>query len=198
MAEKVNDKEKDILKEENSGSSSGATDRSESKSKSKKSRSKKQSSSLKNDERLIHLEEKLQEVNDKYLRLYSEFDNFRKRTLREKTEMSKTASEDLIIQLLPVIDDFERALKSMDESNIDTHTIDGIKLIYNKFYGVLKQKGLEPIQATGEPFDVDFHDAMTNIPAPSEDMKGKVVDEIEKGYTLNGKVIRYSKVVVGN
>ena len=99
-----------------------------------------------------------------------------------------------------MIDDLERALKSTVklENGSDTVTADGIQLIYNKFKGLLAQKGLEPISSMGESFNVDYHDALTNIPAPSEDMKGKVVDEIEKGYTLNGKVIRFSKVVVGN
>jgi molecular chaperone GrpE len=142
---------------------------------------------------------KYNELNDKYLRLYSEFDNYRKRTQKERIEQSKYASEEIIVALLPVIDDLERALKSVvkTESGTEMVTADGIQLIYNKFKGLLMQKGLEPIPAAGEPFNVDYHDALTNIPAPSEDMKGKVVDEIEKGYKLNGKVIRYSKVVVG-
>lgn len=142
---------------------------------------------------------KYNELNDKYLRLYSEFDNYRKRTQKERIEQSKYASEEIIVSLLPVIDDLERALKLTvkTESGTDMVTSDGIQLIYNKFKGLLMQKGLEPVPAIGEPFDVDFHDALTNIPAASEDMKGKVVDEIEKGYKLNGKVIRYSKVVVG-
>jgi molecular chaperone GrpE len=197
MAENIKEQDKDILKEEESGATPKAG-KPEGNGKSKKSKSKKQTAADKKEEQIEQLGEKLQEVNDKYLRLYSEFDNFRKRTLKEKTELSKTASEDLILQLLPVIDDFDRALKSIREGEGDNNITDGIRLIYNKFYGILKQKGLEPINAIGEPFDVDFHDAVTNIPAPSEDLKGKVVDEIEKGYTLNGKVIRYSKVVVGN
>lgn len=143
---------------------------------------------------------KYNELNDKYLRLYSEFDNYRKRTIKEKIEFSKTASEDVILSLLPVIDDLERALASAftAEGEKEVVTKDGIQLIYQKFKGLLTQKGLEVIPSVGEAFNVDFHDALTNIPAPSEDMKGKVVDEIEKGYKLNGKVIRYSKVVVGN
>jgi molecular chaperone GrpE len=143
--------------------------------------------------------DKYNELNDKYLRLYSEFDNYRKRTQKERIEMSKHASEEIIVSLLPVIDDMERALKSVvtQENGQETVTADGIRLIHNKFKGLLLQKGLETIPALGEPFNVDFHDALTNIPATSEDLKGKVVDEIEKGYTLNGKVIRYSKVVVG-
>jgi molecular chaperone GrpE len=143
--------------------------------------------------------DKFNELNDKYLRLYSEFDNYRKRTQKERIELSKNASEEIILSLLPVIDDMERALKAMAilENGQENLTADGIRLIYNKFKGLLSQKGLEPIPALGETFNVDYHDALTNIPAASDDLKGKVVDEIEKGYTLNGKVIRYSKVVVG-
>lgn len=143
---------------------------------------------------------KYDEMNDKYLRLYSEFDNYRKRTIKEKIEFSKTASEEVILSLLPVIDDLERALASAFTSDGEKEVVtkDGVQLIYQKFKGLLIQKGLEVIPSVGEVFNVDYHDALTNIPAPSEEMKGKVVDEIEKGYKLNGKVIRYSKVVVGN
>ena len=142
---------------------------------------------------------KYDELNDRYLRLYSEFDNFRKRTIKEKIELSKTASEEIILALLPVIDDLERALASPVKTGDEEEMIprEGLQLIYQKFKGLLTQKGLEPIVSMGEAFNVDFHDAITNIPAPSDDLKGKIVDEVEKGYTLNGKVIRYSKVVVG-
>jgi molecular chaperone GrpE len=152
------------------------------------------------DEALGELQLKCNELNDKYLRLYSEFDNYRKRTLKEKIELGKTASEDIILSLLPVIDDIERALKSTLKTEDDMEVVpkEGLQLIYQKFRSLLAQKGLEVIPSLGEPFNVDFHDALTNIPAPSEDMKGKVIDEVEKGYILNGKVIRYSKVVVGN
>jgi len=144
---------------------------------------------------------KNEELNDKFLRLYSEFDNYRKRTLKERTELLKSASEEVITQLLPVLDDFERALNALadqkkEETAASMH--EGIQLIYNKLKSILTQKGLAPIDSMGQEFDVDFHEALTNIPAPSEDMKGKVVDEIEKGYKLGDKVIRYAKVVVGN
>jgi molecular chaperone GrpE len=143
---------------------------------------------------------KYNELNDKYLRIYSEFDNYRKRTQKERLELSKNAAEDMIVALLPVLDDLERALTLVLKSGDGDEVIpkEGLQLIYLKFKGLLAQKGLEPIPSMGESFDVDFHDAITNIPAPSEDLKGKVVDEVEKGYKLNGKVIRYSKVVVGN
>lgn len=152
------------------------------------------------DKAVMELQMKCNELNDKYLRLYSEFDNYRKRTLKERIELGKTASEDIILSLLPVIDDIERALKSTLKTGDGLEVVpkEGLQLIYQKFKNLLAQKGLEVIPSIGEQFNVDFHDALTNIPAPSEDMKGKVIDEVEKGYILNGKVIRYSKVVVGN
>ena len=151
-------------------------------------------------EELKQWQAKYDELNDKYLRLYSEFDNYRKRTQKERIDLSKTASEEIILSLLPVMDDLERALALPLKSGEELELIpkEGLQLIYQKLKGLLAQKGLEAIPAIGEPFDVDFHDALTNIPAPSEDLKGKVIDETEKGYKLNGKVIRYSKVVVGN
>ena len=144
-------------------------------------------------------EEKIAELNDRFLRLYSEFDNYRKRTLKEKIDLSKTASAGVVTDLLPVLDDFERAIKAFsDDGSANSSLKDGVILIFNKFLNVLTQKGLEPMKTIGEPFDTDFHEAITNIPAPSPDLKGKVVDEVEKGYLLNGKVIRYAKVVVGS
>jgi molecular chaperone GrpE len=153
----------------------------------------------KKDEELIQAKEKIAEINDKYLRLYSEFDNYRKRTIKEKGELVKTASEDVISALLPVLDDMERAIAVSEASlkEADLAYLEGMKLIYNKLKFTLQQKGLEPMEAKGQPFDVDFHDALTNIPAPTSDLKGKVVDEIQKGYLLNGKVIRFARVVVG-
>jgi molecular chaperone GrpE len=140
---------------------------------------------------------KLSEANDKYLRLYSEFDNYRRRTSREKLEMAKTAAESLIVELLPVLDDFERAIKSAEESTDCDAVKDGMTLIYNKFNGILQKKGLASIDAIGKDFDTDFHEAISYLPAPSKDKKGKVIEQVEKGYTLQEKVIRYSKVVIG-
>jgi molecular chaperone GrpE len=152
----------------------------------------------KNEEKLHELGQKLDEMNDKYLRLFSEFDNFRKRTQKERLELFKTASEDVMVSLLPVLDDFERALKAVDDNGADENHKEGIELIYNKFKNTLQQKGLQSLDSMGQEFDTDYHEAITNIPAPSPDMKGKVVDVIEKGYKLNDKVIRFAKVVVGN
>ena len=144
------------------------------------------------------LAEKAGELNDKYLRLYSEFDNYRKRTAKERIELIKTAGEDILKFFLPVADDFERALK-FNETAADLKVVnEGFNLIYNKFKATLNQKGIEQMESLGKPFDPDLHEAITNIPAPSEDMKGKVIDEVEKGYYLNGKVIRFAKVIVGN
>lgn len=143
-----------------------------------------------------NFEEKFNELNDKYLRLYSEYDNYRKRTANEKVELIKTAAENTILALLPILDDFERALPTMEQSEDKTH-YEGIMLIYNKFKRTLEQKGLEEIKAIGELFNTDEHEALTQIPAPSEDMKDKVIDVVQKGYKLNGKVIRYARVVVG-
>ena len=148
------------------------------------------------EEKADNFEEKFNELNDKYLRLYSEYDNYRKRTANEKIELIKTAAEGTILALLPILDDFERALPTMEKSEDKTH-YEGIMLIYNKLKRTLEQKGLEEIKAVGEPFNTDEHEALTQIPAPSEDMKDKVIDVVQKGYKLNGKVIRYARVVVG-
>jgi molecular chaperone GrpE len=144
------------------------------------------------------LEEQLAELNDKYLRLFSDFDNYRKRTAKERIELAKTAGEDFFKAILPVLDDFERGLKAMNEAADVNALKEGVDLIYNKLNNTLVGKGLEPLTSIGNVFDADIHEAITNIPAPSEDMKGKVIDEVERGYALNGKVIRYAKVIVGN
>ena len=143
-------------------------------------------------------EEKFIETNDRLLRLYAEFDNYRKRTIKERIELSRTASEEIIISLLPVADDLERAIKSLDQSCDESAVGEGIKLIYAKFMNIFTQKGVEVIKTEGEVFNTDFHEAIANVPAESEEMKGKIFDVVEKGYLLNGKVIRYAKVVVGN
>lgn len=143
-------------------------------------------------------ENQIKELNDKYLRLYSEFDNYRKRTQKERIELIQTGGEDIFKVLLPIIDDFERAQKSMDEK-ADYKTLkEGVDLVYNKLVSSLTAKGLEQMPSSvGEKFDSDVQEAITQIPAPSDDMKGKVIDEVEKGYLLKEKVIRYAKVVVG-
>lgn len=150
----------------------------------------------KNDKQLEELTEKYDDLNDKYLRLFSEFDNYRKRTAKEKIELSKTASESIMVDLLPILDDFERALQTMENKETDAN-YEGVLLIYNKFKRTLEQKGLEEINAKDATFDTDEHEALTNVPVTDEAQKGKVLDVIQKGYKLNGKVIRYARVVVG-
>jgi molecular chaperone GrpE len=143
-------------------------------------------------------ESKYAEMNDRYLRLYSEFDNYRKRSSRERVDLVKTAAADIFTAILPVLDDFDRAAKAM-ETAADIEVVkDGMKLIHTKFGNILKAKGLEEMPSMGQVFDADVHEAITSIPAPDESFKGKVVDEVEKGYALNGKVIRFAKVVVGS
>ncbi len=138
------------------------------------------------------------ELNDKFLRLFSEFDNFRKRTIREKQDLTKTASAGIIEAILPVVDDLNRAYKSAVE-NPDLETLtEGLNLIQTKLNSTLKHKGLEEIPSIGEEFNTDFHEAITHIPAENKKDKGKVIDEVQKGYILNGKILRFAKVVVAN
>lgn len=165
---------------------------------SKKNKKKDKKRKDEHSEELQELQEKYDELNDKYVRLFSEFDNFRKRTIKERIEQSKVASEGVIKKLLQIIDDLERALSIMEGQESSKTDFEGIQLIYNKFKRTLQLEGLEEIDAMNKPFDTDLHEAITNIPASDESLKGKVVDVIQKGYTLNGKVIRFSRVVVGN
>jgi len=147
--------------------------------------------------KVVELEAVYKEINDKYLRLSAEFDNYRKRTLRERIELTKTAAESVMLGILPVIDDFERAMHSIETGLDFEATKEGILLIYNKFNEFSKQNGISEIDAVGKVFDTDLHEALTKIPAPCEDLKGKIVEVIQKGYYLNDKVIRFAKVVVG-
>lgn len=146
------------------------------------------------------LEEKemeLAELKDKYLRVFAEFDNFKKRTIKEKLDLMRTAAQDTVSSLLPVLDDFDRAKASSDDEKTDEVFSEGVMLVYQKLYAVLKSKGLEPMDSTGQVFDPELHEAITKIPVPNEDMKGKVIDTVEKGYYLKEKIIRHAKVVVG-
>lgn len=137
------------------------------------------------------------ELNDKYLRQVAEFDNYRKRTVKEKAELIKNGGERTIESILPILDDFERALANMAKDEKAKEVLTGIELIYNKFISALKQNGLQKIETEGKEFDTDFHEAIAMIPAPSEDLKGKVLDCVQTGYILNDKVIRHAKVAVG-
>jgi molecular chaperone GrpE len=143
------------------------------------------------------VEEKLAEMQDKYIRLSAEFDNYRKRTLREKMDLSRYAGENLLLGIIPLMDDFERALKHMDTSTDCIALKDGIDIIYGKFSDFLKQNGIKEIESLNSNFNVDLHEAVAKVPVEEVDKKGKVVDVVLKGYYLQDKVIRFSKVVVG-
>lgn len=143
------------------------------------------------------LEDKFNELNDKYLRLYSDFDNFRKRTTKEKADLISNANAGVLKDLLTVLDDFERAIQSNENTEDVNGLKEGFQLIYNKFNGILASKGLKSMDSKGTPFDLDLHEAITNVPVEKEEEKGKVIDVVEKGYYLHEKVIRYAKVVVG-
>jgi molecular chaperone GrpE len=140
----------------------------------------------------------LAELKDKYLRLYADFENFRRRTAKEKLDLISNANEGLLQALIPVVDDFERAMQSIDKTDDVAAVKEGVSLIYNKLFKTLESKGLKPMTSKGEPFNADLHESVTQFPAPSDDLKGKVIDEIEKGYYLNDKVIRFAKVIVGS
>lgn len=158
---------------------------------------KKKSRKDKKETKIAELEEKLKDLSDKHLRLQAEFDNFRKRTLKEKADLIKSGGETVLTGILPVIDDFERAIQSLKNVPEDDAGKQGTLLIYSKFREFLKQNNVKEIDALHQEFDVDHHEALTKIAAPEEKLKGKVVDVIQKGYMLNDKVIRYAKVVVG-
>ncbi len=143
-------------------------------------------------------EAELAEMKDKYLRLMAEFENFRRRTAKERQDLFKTANQDLMGELLPVLDDMERARQSMEATKDVDAMLQGLELVFHKLKHVTQQKGLKPMDIkAGSDFDADMHEAVTQIPAPSEELKGKIVDVIEKGYTLNDKVIRFAKVIIG-
>lgn len=146
---------------------------------------------------LAEANEKIALLEDKYLRQLAEFDNYRKRTMKEKAELIKNGGERAIESILPVLDDFERALSNMSKDESSAEIMTGVELIYNKFVGILKQNGLQKIETDGAVFDTDFHEAIAMVPTPDENLKGKVLDCIQAGYTLNDKVIRHAKVAVG-
>ncbi len=162
-----------------------------------KTSKKKKSKKDKKEAKLEEMGEKLQDIQDKHLRLQAEFDNFRRRTLKEKAELIKSGGENVLVNILPVIDDFERAIDSLKDLSDKDAGKQGTNLIYTKFQEFLKQNNVKEIEALNEVFDVDLHEALTKIPAPNEELKGKVVDVISKGYCLNEKVIRFAKVVIG-
>lgn len=143
------------------------------------------------------LQQEAAEWKDKYLRLVAEFDNFRKRNAKERLELIQTAGKDVIVSLLDVLDDSERAQKQLETSNDAAASKEGVLLVFNKLRNTLQSRGLKPMNSTGQEFNPDLHEAITEIPAPSKQLEGKVVDEVQKGYYLNDKIIRFAKVVVG-
>ncbi len=160
-----------------------------------------QDNAVQNEAEELSIEEsltnQLAEANDKYARLFAEFDNYKKRTSKERVELIQTAGQGVISKLLPVLDDFDRALAAMANAQDVEAIKQGIELVNNKFKKLLENEGLKEMETTGQPFDADFQEAITSIPAPSEDLKNKVIDTVEKGYFLNDKVIRFAKVVIG-
>jgi len=143
------------------------------------------------------LQEQLQEQKDKYLRLMAEFDNFRRRTAKERLDLLQTAGKDVIISFLDVLDDCDRAEKQLHNTDDVKQLKEGVQLVFNKLRSAMQAKGVKEMKSVNEDFDVEKHEAITEIPAPTEDLKGKVVDEVQKGYYLNDKLIRFAKVVVG-
>jgi molecular chaperone GrpE len=156
-----------------------------------------ESTDAKEQDPLTELQEKCDMLNDKYLRLYSEFENYRRRTAKEKLDLMKNAGGDLLREFLPVVDDFDRAIASNETDENIENLKEGFKLIHNKLMRILETKGVKPMDALEKPFDTEYHEAITNIPAPDESLKGKVVDVAEKGYFYHDGVLRYAKVVVG-
>jgi len=150
------------------------------------------------DEKTSELESAVAELKDKNLRLLADFDNYKKRTVRERLDLMNSASRDVISALLPILDDFDRAKKSAEKGLAGENWSEGVEMIYNRLYNVLQSYGLKAMESTGQAFDPDLHEAITEIPSPTPDLIGTVIDTIEKGYMLNDKIIRHAKVVVGN
>ncbi len=189
--EKENIKEKNEKKEAASVENTGDSPRETDPAGEEKAEVKEEEEALKN------LEARVAEVNDKYIRLAAEFDNYRRRTAKERLELISTAGEDIIKGMLPVLDDCERALQVLRESGSDKAAVEGTELIYNKLMTFLKGRGLSVIEALGKELDTDFHEAVAQLPVQESDRKNKIVDVIQQGYKLNDKVIRFAKVVVG-
>ena len=163
----------------------------------KDEKGKKKSATQKLKDEVEELNIQLAEAKDKYLRLFAEFDNFKKRNMKERLEILKSASQETLSSLLPVLDDFDRAKKAAEDDSTVEEFSEGVSMVYNKIYNIVGSKGLQKMVSTGEVFDPELHESITKIPAPSDDLKGKIVDTIEAGYTLNDKIIRHAKVVVG-
>lgn len=165
--------------------------------KAKKKPSILKSKKTKDKEKMIELEASLAEAKDKYLRLFAEFENFKKRNTKERLDLLRTAGSETVRDLLPVLDDFDRAKLSADDESSPESFSEGVTLVYQKLHNILNSKGLKPMETNGEVFDPELHEAITEIPAATDDMKGKIIDTVETGYYFNEKIIRFPKVVVG-
>ncbi len=200
QTEKNNEKEISESEEKEVKASKNSENKTSSAKTKKNTKAKKNNSQTKKTDstkKIKELEEKYNELNDKYLRLSAEYDNYRKRTLKERMEFIKTAGEDTLINFLPIMDNIDRAKKSIDEAKDIEAVKEGINLIYKHISDFLTERGIKEIEAIGKPFDTDLHEALTKIPAPEEGLKGSVIDVIEKGYKMKDKVLRFAKVVVG-
>jgi len=168
-----------------------------SKEEADKKSDKKKSKKLNSKEQIAELEIQVAEHKDKFLRLYAEFENYKKRTLKERLELINTAGQGVLKKILPVLDDFDRAKSSAEDETSSEHFSEGVQIVYDKIHSTLKAQGLTVMETNGKDFDPELHAAISEIPAASEEMKGKIIDTVEKGYYLNDKIIRHAKVVVG-
>lgn len=156
-----------------------------------------QSNEVEELDEVAKLKAELEESNNKFLRLYAEFDNYKRRTSKERIDYMQSAGKEVILSLLPILDDFERGLEAMNSASDVLSVKEGVDLIYQKLLSTLNQKGLKPMEVVGEVFDADFHEAIANIPVQDENQKGKIIEELQKGYLLNDKILRFAKVVTG-
>jgi molecular chaperone GrpE len=195
---KVKDQQKEVpeMKEDLKDQQNDKTGKSE-KTEETKPETKKKDKKEKKKKKEPNFEEMYNDLNDKYLRLTAEFDNYRKRTLKERMELMKNAGEDILVNFLPIMDNIDRAVLSLNDAKDLEAVKEGIKLIHKNLFDFLNERGVKEMESIGKEFDTDLHEAITKIPAPEEELKGKVVDVIEKGYTMKDKVLRYAKVVVG-
>lgn len=195
MSEEVNRREEELEQDE-ANSSNEKERQTENQGKSQESSAEEEQSTWDESSEIDNLKKEKADLQDKYLRLYSEFENFRRRTAKEKLDLIQQANRDLMAEMLPVLDDFERGMESMEKTDDVSAVQKGVELVYVKFKGTLEKQGLKYMDSMGKDFDPDIHEALTKIPAPEKGMSGKVIDVIEKGYELNDKVLRHAKVVV--
>jgi len=195
--EKMTESQQDQQQKSQFDTNNNAKKTKEEKTSKKKTTRKSKKTTRSKKDKLDALEKEIAELKDKYLRLSAEFDNYRKRTMNEKMELIKNASEKILLELLPIIDDFDRAIQASKKITDINVLKEGELLIYNKLKELIKKQGVEEVEAIGQELNTDYHEALTKIPTPKEELKGKIVDVVEKGYKLNDKVLRFAKVVIG-